>query len=97
MGSLCLLKCFRYSSGRYSDPHCNYLKNKQKISDDDEDDEGGSPYDDEFQELEEAVYRYPMGDPDHDDIDLVNKNFFFNFAPNQSSFFKLINYQKHDQ
>ncbi len=38
---------------------------------DDEDDDGGSPYDDEFQELEDAVYRFPLGDADHDDIDLM--------------------------
>ena len=58
---------------------------KKSFSDEDEDDEGGSPYDDEFQELEEAVYRYPMGDPDHDDIDLVNQ-FFLILASNQSAF-----------
>lgn len=49
--------------------------------DDDDDDEGGSPFDDddenEFANMEDAIYRFPVGTadggggPDADDIDLM--------------------------
>ncbi len=41
------------------------------FADEEDDEEGESPYDDEFQELEEAVYRFPFTDSDHDDIDFM--------------------------